>query len=275
MHGFGYDPVTAIAEADATGAVAEIFADIRATMEIPMLTSIWRGLVAVEGGLESGWQAVKPLYLTGQPAAALARVVDRAALPLPAPLKPAHLGDAGLSADDLAAARAIIDAYSRSNGMNLVALTALVCEPSGAPADFAPVPSPAPWPELRRLMERSEIDADTWHQVEQINRFGTGAERGEVATLWRHLAHWPGLLSLIEDGFAPLEDDGSLDRSIRSVHDEVQPDAARIARLRHDTVVLPDAAREMIAQYVATPYRVTRMVALGHGLSRWLAAAQT
>ena len=38
----GDDPVSAIAEEDAVGEVAEIFADIRATMDIPLLTSIWR-----------------------------------------------------------------------------------------------------------------------------------------------------------------------------------------------------------------------------------------
>ena len=40
INAYGTDPVSAIAEADATGEVAEIFADIRATMDIPMLTSI-------------------------------------------------------------------------------------------------------------------------------------------------------------------------------------------------------------------------------------------
>ena len=47
------NPVTAMAESDATGEVAEIFADIRETMEIPLLTSIWRILVDIEGGLRS------------------------------------------------------------------------------------------------------------------------------------------------------------------------------------------------------------------------------
>ena len=47
------NPVTAMAESDATGEVAEIFADIRETMEIPLITSIWRILVDIEGGLRS------------------------------------------------------------------------------------------------------------------------------------------------------------------------------------------------------------------------------
>ncbi len=273
MDGFGYDPVTAIAESDATGRVAEIFADIRATMDIPMLTSIWRGLVAVDGGLESVWRAAKPLYLTGQPAAALAHVVAHAVLPDPEKLTAKQFADADVTANDLDAARAIIDAYNRSNGMNLIALSVLVSEPSGAPADFAPVAPPAPWPDLRPLRERDAIDGETWDLIVRINQLGLGPEKGEVATLWRHLAHWPGLLSLIETGLTPPGRDGRLDQAIQSVHGHAQQAAAQVASRRQEPVDLPADARAMIAHYVATPYRVTRMVALGHGLSHWLADA--
>jgi len=47
----GRDPVTAISETEATGHVAEIFADIRIVMQIPLITSIWRTLADIEGGL--------------------------------------------------------------------------------------------------------------------------------------------------------------------------------------------------------------------------------
>ena len=54
---FSYDPVTAVDEASATGEVAKIFADIRETMRIPLVTSIWRGLAGMEDSLETVWQA--------------------------------------------------------------------------------------------------------------------------------------------------------------------------------------------------------------------------
>ncbi len=62
-----HDPVSAIAEADATGETAALFADIRRTMQIPFVTSIWRTLAGVEGGLRAVWTAAKPLYASGQP----------------------------------------------------------------------------------------------------------------------------------------------------------------------------------------------------------------
>ena len=79
-HGDG--PVSAIAEEDAVGEVAEIFADIRDTMDIPLLTSIWRTLVSVDGGLKSAWNAAKPLYQSGYPQAALASIVGSDRLPI-------------------------------------------------------------------------------------------------------------------------------------------------------------------------------------------------
>ena len=69
-----HDPVSAISEAEATGETAAIFADIRQTMQIPLITSIWRTLVDIEGGLRAMWEIARPLYETGQPAAALSRL---------------------------------------------------------------------------------------------------------------------------------------------------------------------------------------------------------
>ena len=67
----GRDPVTAISEAEATGRTAEIFADIREVMQIPLITSIWRVLADFDGGLEAAWAAVRPIYESGRPDAAL------------------------------------------------------------------------------------------------------------------------------------------------------------------------------------------------------------
>ncbi len=89
--GYRHDPVSAIAEAEATGETAVIFADIRQTMQLPLITSIWRTLAGVEGGLRAVWAVAKPLYESGQPDAALFRVFERAVLPVPEPLVPDQL----------------------------------------------------------------------------------------------------------------------------------------------------------------------------------------
>ncbi len=270
---YGTDPVSAIAENDARGEVADIFADIRATMDIPMLTSIWRTLVATDGGLPAAWAAAKPLYRTGLPAAALARVIAHADLPVPEQVVPGQLACAGVPPSELCAVRAIVDAYNRSNGMNMVALTALIVAPAATPWNDPQVASPSPWPTLRPLLAADDIDNETWTLLQEINGFGGG--KGGLATLWRHLAHWPGLLAVIHAGFAPLQQSGAFARAMQTVHELGRAEAARLAHLRPNPLALPDAPERMIVNYVATPEAVARMVTLGHVLARWLAPASS
>lgn len=268
----GRDPVSAISEAEAVGETAAVFADIRATMEIPLITSIWRSLYDVDGGLPAAWRAVKPIYQTGQPAASLARLVAEADLPIPFPLAPGQLACAGVGADDLRAIRAIVDAYNRSNGMNMLALTALVSVPSGAAPDDPPIAAPV-WPELRPLLPQSEIAPDNWALLNEIRHLGGQGVRRDnavLATLWRHLAHWPGLLALIQSGFAPLQEDGTIPRATRQVHALAQTKGAGLAHYCPNNTVMPDDARTMIAAYVGGPGAVAHMVTLGHALAQWL-----
>ena len=239
------DAVSAISEAEATGEVAEIFADIRETMQLPLITSIWRVIVDIEGGLRAAWDATKPLYVTGQPEAALRKILDQASLPIPEPIVPGQLACANVTGEDLAQIRSIVDAYNRSNGMNLLALTGLVVPPSGTPAN-EPLPRPLrAWPKLPTLLEKPEIDQATWTLLQHINSIGTAAPSGRgLPTLWRHLARWPGLLALIHAAFAPLHREGTIQRSIQAVHSVSQAEGARIAYLRSEPVEMPDTARK-------------------------------
>ena len=267
-----HDPVLAVAEAEAAGETAAIFADIRETMQIPLVTSIWRKLADIEGGLSAVWAAAKPLHQTGQPAAALLRLTKRAALPLPEPIVGGQLACVGVPQRDLPVVRALVDAYNRSNGMNLMALTALIVPPSGAPASD-PVPAgPPPWPALPPLLAQAGLTEETWTLLRNINLFGAVAGDSGLATLWRHLGHWPGLLAVIHAGLAPLQRDGTVQRSTRQVLDIAQAEGARLAHLRPEIVSMPEAAREMIISYVSKPGLVARMVTIGHGLARWLQA---
>ena len=157
-----------------------------------------------------------------------------------------------------------------SNSLNMMALSGLVLSPVGRrPVD--PVPPTAPiLPDLPDLLEKSEIAPDVWIRLEQVNRFGAGANPGQVATLWRHLAHYPGLLQLVDQAFAPLQSDGAIDRAIQEVFERSQAEGAQLAHFRGDMSAIPDPAIEMLTSYVAGPRGVARMVTMGHGLARWL-----
>jgi hypothetical protein len=268
------DPVSAISEAEASGETAEIFADIRKTMQIPLLTSIWRMLAHIEGGLSAVWQAAKPLYETGQPALALKKMIEQTPLPLPLPLAPGQLFCSGVSQEDLVVIRALINAYNRSNGMNLLALAALVVPPSDEPT-VIPIASVSQqsWPKLPTLPVPEEIDKATWQLLEYINRIGKTTPPSGIATLWRHLSHWPGLLAVIYTGYMPLHNDGTIERAKEKIHDIASREGAKLACLRPEIVSIPKEARKLIEQYAVEPGRVIRMVAIGHGLAHWLETA--
>ena len=74
---FAYDPVTALSEVDAKGEIAVIFNDIKCTMQIPILTSIWRGLASIENGVSGTWRNIKPMYQTQAPFDTLANVLRK------------------------------------------------------------------------------------------------------------------------------------------------------------------------------------------------------
>ena len=267
---FGTDPVTALPEKMASGPTAAIFAEIREVMQIPLLTSIWRTLVSIDRGLPTVWAATKPIYLSGQPDAALGRLSRADIFPVPAPLGADQLADAGIDAGELRTALGIIEAYTRSNSLNMMALSGLVLSPVGpSPVDSVPPAAPI-LPNLPDLLEKPEIAPDVWMRLERVNRLGAGADSRSVATLWRHLAHYPRLLRLINHAFAPLQADGTIDRAVQEVFEQSQAEGARLAHLRGDISTIPDPAIKMVAAYVAGPSGVARMATIGHGLARWL-----
>lgn len=59
------DPVPAIAEADAIGDTAALFADIRATLGVPVVNLIWRHLATIPEALPWAWSTLKPHYASG------------------------------------------------------------------------------------------------------------------------------------------------------------------------------------------------------------------
>jgi len=272
---FGYDPVTAIDESAAVGDTARVFAEIRRTMGIPLVTSIWRGLAGMDDSLRPAWEAAKPIYESGEPERALARSIAAANLPSPEPLAPTALTCIGITEGDVRTVRAVIAAYNRSNGLNLMALAALIAPTatgSGAvlAADDSEV-SPAQWPPLPPLLPREAIAAYTWDIIRRVNAFGAAGIDAGVATLWRHLAHWPGLLALTHCAFAPLQSRGLIDEANGRLVALGDTEGAHMAHLRATLPTLSPKALAAITGYVRSPAQVARMVVIGHTLDSWLA----
>ena len=70
-----YDPVSVIDEKEAIGETAKIFKDIRETMNIPLITSIWRGLAEIDDSLKKIWTIARPIYETQNPEKKLKEII--------------------------------------------------------------------------------------------------------------------------------------------------------------------------------------------------------
>ena len=201
------DPFPAVAEAAATGEIADLFADIRATVGVRVVNLVWRHLATFEGALPWAWGAVKPLYLAGMPDKAARRFRETMAVP-----KLASLGG-----EQPASVDAVLASYDHSNTINLFALGALVAwlrgEASGGPVPAGGARLPAPDVMLPPLASEADVSPETWALVLRLNRFGDSRQL-ILASMYRHLAHAPDFLRQIETALTPVQADGSLDRGI-------------------------------------------------------------
>lgn len=247
------DPVPAIAEADATGEIAELYADIRATLGVPLVNLIWRGLAAIPGGLAWAWPSVKPLYASGliQGEARLLRKNQR--LPAIRPMPAAALRAVGIDAATEATVRGILESYDRSNPLNLIALSALLAivrdEVSAETRRKAVAPSGAdmplsfPLPPLRPL---DTVPTDTMDLIRAVNRLGARGRDHIIVTMPRHLAQFPGFLALYWALLSPLDASGALSRCIDAVVADGQLRGTRLAGALAKDRQPPAQSRDMI-----------------------------
>jgi hypothetical protein len=188
------DPVAAITEANATGEIAEIFADIRRVLRVGAVNLIWRHLATIPGVLPWAWESLRPLYVDGTigaEAAALRGDLDFARLP---PFPREVLAAAGLLDDDIRTIRNILAAYDRTNAMALVALSALLLRLEDKPLRLAPssrdasaVREPLPLIPLPPLLNLADMPPATAELVLTLNRLGTRRDNPILASMYRFL----------------------------------------------------------------------------------------
>ncbi len=267
------DPVPAITEAEATGAIAEIYADIRTTLGVPVVNLIWRYLATMPGALPWTWSTVRPLYASGEVARAAAHLRQSLVLP-PQPEWPvAALDAAGLTAGARVGIRQVLTSYDRSNSMNLIALAALRAKVRGE-GDAAPLPAADPGMEivgeLPALVPIGEMPAASAQLVLMLNAIGDPDQR-VLASMYRHLSHWPAFLALVWTRLALLNREGEVDRMIAENLTIAQGISRRLAyRMPEPSGDLSSEIRAQAegALDLFIRYAIGRMVPIGSLLAR-------
>jgi hypothetical protein len=227
------DPVAAITEAEATGATAALYRDIRATLGVPVVNLIWRHLATFPGALPWAWHALKPLYDRGAIQSQAFALRQGLAVPVCPGLSSATLAAIGLSATDLESITTVLGSYERSNSMNMIALATLATHlegaaPANAPGAHLSAPKePALDGTMPTLPALDDMAPNVRELVEALSVFG-GVD-AILPTMYRHLAHWPGYLALIHVLLAPVAQDGRLADMIKAAKTEGRQRAATLA----------------------------------------------
>jgi hypothetical protein len=231
------DSVLAVTEAAATGEIAELFADIRHVLGVEVVNLIWRHLAAIPRALPCAWGTLRPLYVDGTIAAEAVALHGDLDLPRLPGFLPEVLAATGLLDSDISTIRNVLAAYDRTNAMALIALSALMLrlhdEPpshDGEASRGGGVPrEPSTAIPLPPLLNIADLPPATAELVLTLNRLGTRRGDPILASMYRHLAHWPTYLALAWAMIAPLDANGSLERSIADAAAKARARAARVA----------------------------------------------
>lgn len=227
--------IASISEDAADNGTAELYADIRQTLRVPVTNLVWRHLATFDGALAQVWQCVKPLYLDGRLDADAAALRSPPGLPVLPRWDRRELHAAGLDEPTIASVRDILANYDTTNAPNLLALLAvLTCiEKPGLPRQEASVRPPharttPPIRALPPLLDPATLSPAVKSAARRLNDIGLPpAKRALVAGVPRHLAHWPAFLSLCVDSLEPRADE--LARSIEFVYADACSRARRFA----------------------------------------------
>lgn len=238
------DPVPAITEAAATGETAAIFADIRQVLGVDVVNLIWRHLATMEGALPWTWRALRPLYTDGSVVNEAAGLRKELVLPAMPPIPMEVYAGLGLGPDDLRIIRRVLAAYDHTNAMAVLALTALRARLDGRVPENAKAAGSMPVPgaariTLPKLLDLAEMRPETAAIVTELNGFGMRRPGAVLASMYRHLAHWPSYLSFAWLLLAPLDRDGRLATAIEQAQRVVLTRADRLLVRLIDSAALP------------------------------------
>lgn len=277
MAALGADSIPAIAESDATGDIAALYEDLRVTLGVPFVNLIWRHLATIPGGLAWVWTLVKPLYVSGELDPLSSAASTQVSLPSLAPLPDFVWENAAIDGSARHTITALIESYNHANGVNFLALlTAVSVLRDGLPSATVDVRPEAhskrhsaPVPNLPSLPGLSELPPHVLALVRQLDQFGRLGSNDAVASLYRHLAHWPPFLAVAYTALEPVHRNRELARAQEDVIARGRAQCADLARLANP--VLPALALDARSAVLRaadefTRLMIGRMIVMGKAL---------
>lgn len=192
-------------EADATGRIAAIYAEIRRFSGVPYVSSLQRYLATLPGALEWAWDALRPAMASGMIPETGWRLARTVRLAPPGPVSAQVWRGWGLDADGLRAVRNVAANFVRVAPVNLVTGACLAAILHGALAAGGDLPDgwepPAPLPPMPGNVDPIRLPAD---QRALLMRFATEIDGVPfVPALYRQIAHFPPVLAWLAAELLP------------------------------------------------------------------------
>ncbi len=209
-----------VPESEARDETADIYADIRATLGIPIVNLVWRHLATMGDALPWCWQVARPLYASGLCSAAAERIDVQVGLPA---IGEITMDAARVDTDQAMTIRRILDTYHRANPLNLVALRTIeLLLTAGQQTARRVMPrlrndTPVVRGELPPILSTQNMSGGTAGLVAELDRLGAEPDGDFPPSVYRHLAHWPEFLILARDRLTPLDRTGALPAAMQDL----------------------------------------------------------
>jgi Halocarboxylic acid dehydrogenase DehI len=228
-----------LAERDAAGEVAAIYAAIRRLWAVPYVSSLQRHLAARPGWLEWVWAALHPVFADGRAQTAAWQAVALVDVPRLAPIARDALRVWGVDAAGEATIRAVCESFVRVSPVNLV-LSGLLRRLLDGERPQAKTRGGGAWtppPSLPPLPALADIGALSPFERSVLLSLGTqvGAEPF-VPGLYRMLAGWPAFLAHLATALRPVMEDPAAHAAYARVNAAID---ARIPALFAELPALP------------------------------------
>jgi hypothetical protein len=223
-----------LAERDAAGEKAAIYAEMKRLGGVPMVALIFRHLATLSGGLEWTWNAIGPAWKTGRLQEEAWRIAGAAPLEPLAKIPREAMAPLGVDLAGLREIHVVLDAYNRANPENMLSVLCLLRLLEGAhvaqPFAARPwKPPPAPGP-LVPMTDIATMPRDVAALLDLVAAPGEANGPRVVQSLYRHFGHRPAFLALAITLLRQRFDDGSIDRSVASIHASMSAAADQLVR---------------------------------------------
>ena len=217
--------IAEVSEGAARDSVADVYADIRRVLGVPMVVFVYRALAARPGRLERVWKALAP-NLASVEAQRNAAALDPPERWKVAPLPQAALEIAGIDPPRLAGT---LDGFDRANRLNLLGLQALLAgTPGDHRADRREAPSSVPR-EMLPMADLASLEPGTIALLQRMSARVAGPEQPIlIPSLFRYFARDRDLLERIWQSIGPAFENERFDDAVTAITVRAQEHSRRL-----------------------------------------------